>query len=66
MKKYPDWICDSCGDKYGKYSAGCSTFHTGICGVCGEEASVTEPRDYGYPVFPKTERRKANFLADNI
>jgi len=24
-----------------------STWHTGKCGICGEERSVTEPRDFG-------------------
>ena len=43
-----DWICCECGDKYGKYSAGCSTFHEGICEVCGKRAAITETRDFGY------------------
>ena len=43
-----DWICCECGDKYGKYSAGCSTFHEGICEVCGKKAAITETRDFGY------------------
>jgi len=66
MKEYPNWCCQDCGRKYGKWSAGCSTFHLGICEVCGKEENVTEPRDYGYPNFPSTNKRKPNFLSDNI
>ena len=43
-----DWICCECGDKYGKYSAGCSTFHEGNCEVCGKKSAITETRDFGY------------------
>ena len=41
-------VCNECGTRYGKYSVGCSSVHTGTCDVCGETRSVTEPRDYGY------------------
>lgn len=41
-------VCNECGTRYGKYSVGCSSVHMGTCDVCGEERSVTEPRDYGY------------------
>lgn len=54
---YPEWICDNCGQNYGKwYSKGvytgpahwCATYHTGNCEVClAENVPVTEPRDYG-------------------
>lgn len=59
MKKdgYPDWICDACGQKYGKwYSRGVysgpenwyATYHQGKCEVCNaEDIPVTEPRDFG-------------------
>jgi hypothetical protein len=51
--KYPDWVCHDCATKAdGKIPEGhLSTFHIGECGVCGIEKSVTEPRDYRYPVF---------------
>ena len=55
--KYPDWVCNSCGTKYGKwYQSGkytgpsrhCATYHIGTCEVCNAtDVSVTEPRDYG-------------------
>jgi len=43
-----DLVCRDCGDKYGKYSVGCSTTHEGWCEVCGEAKPVTEVRDWGY------------------
>lgn len=43
-----DLICSDCGNKYGKYSVGCSTFHIGTCEVCDKTAPVTEVRDFGY------------------
>ena len=43
-----DVVCKDCGEKYGKYSVGCSSTWTGTCGVCGEEKGVTEVRDWGY------------------
>lgn len=46
--KQASYCCDECGDKYGTYSVGCSTFWIGICHVCGEEKQITETRDYGY------------------
>lgn len=54
----PDWVCDSCGHKYGIYfqpdifddnrKKSVSTYHKGECGVCHEMRVVTEPRDFGY------------------
>ena len=43
-----DLICCDCGDKYGKYTAGCSTCHEGTCQVCNKTAAITEVRDFGY------------------
>jgi hypothetical protein len=52
MKYYPGWICIDCGRKYGTaYEGHVATFHTDLCGWCGEEKAVTEPRDYGYPDY---------------
>jgi hypothetical protein len=45
---YPRWICLDCGNKYGRRAGGVCTMHVGKCDVCGEEKSVTEPRDFGY------------------
>ena len=55
--KQPDWVCDDCGQRWGRwYEDGeyfgpqphYATYHTGKCGVCRQEKSVTEPRDYGF------------------
>jgi hypothetical protein len=55
--KYPKWICNDCGTKYGSwYQPGAVppkshmyTSHVGNCNVCGlKDVVVTEPRDYGY------------------
>jgi hypothetical protein len=55
--KYPTWICDACGVKYGVwYQPGvvgpkqhCATYHLGTCDVCKlKNTPVTEPRDYGH------------------
>ena len=43
-----DVVCSDCGQKYGKYSVGCSSVWEGECGVCGERKPITEVRDYGY------------------
>lgn len=57
LKPYPTWVCIKCGteaviqsDRYHP-TANLSTFHKGICDVCGKRTSVTESRDYGYPKF---------------
>lgn len=52
---YPDWICTFCAkENGGKWPDGhIGTFHNGVCGWCGEEVQVTEPRDWGYPNFKK-------------
>lgn len=43
-----DLVCRDCGDKYGKYSVGCSSTWEGQCHVCGETKGITEVRDWGY------------------
>jgi hypothetical protein len=43
-----DVVCKECGEKYGKYSVGCSSTWMGTCDVCGEEKGITEVRDWGY------------------
>lgn len=56
-KTQPDWVCDECGQKWGRWwdgpiytgpSTHYATYHSGLCGVCNEEKTVTEARDYGY------------------
>jgi len=44
----PTWVCHKCGVKYGSFRCGIATWHNDTCGVCGKEAAVTEPRDFGY------------------
>lgn len=55
--RYPDWICDDCGMRYGNwYQPGVvhpanhyATYHIGECECChAKEIPVTEPRDYGH------------------
>lgn len=41
-------VCKDCGDRYGKYSVGCSSTWMSTCGVCGEHKPITEVRDWGY------------------
>jgi len=41
-------VCSDCGQRYGKYSVGCSSVWEGTCDVCGERKPITEVRDYGY------------------
>jgi hypothetical protein len=45
---YPDWICKSCGDAYGKGmpEGHLATWHQGECDICHERTLVTEPRDF--------------------
>lgn len=58
-RAYPSWICIDCGKKYGRWNEmAMATFHHGTCGWCGEEGSITEPRDYGWPRFGLNAKRK--------
>jgi rubrerythrin len=56
---YPTWICRPCGVAHGRSTDGrlVATYHQGTCDICGESASVTEPRDFGHlkkwPILPK-------------
>ena len=45
---YPTWICGDCGTIYGRKPCGVATWHFDKCDVCGEETTVTEPRDFGH------------------
>lgn len=47
-----DWVCSDCGNQYGEPAGHQPTFHFGLCGVCDQIKSVTEPRDFKY--FQKT------------
>ena len=61
------WVCNDCGKKAlklpinkGKHQFSISTYHTGECDICKMEKSVTEARDFMYPVFEVYERGEAN------
>lgn len=41
-------VCTGCGNQYGTYKAGVSSWWVDKCDVCGEETSVTESRDFNY------------------
>lgn len=45
----PTWVCLQCAkNRNARMPEGhCATFHVGLCGICGNEVSVTEPRDFG-------------------
>lgn len=47
-REYPAWVCNACGIKHGRRMPTCATWHPDTCGVCGLEAVVTEPRDFGH------------------
>lgn len=49
MPDYPAYICEDCGRKWGRRSpSDATTWHEGVCDLCGEERPVSEPRDFGY------------------
>jgi hypothetical protein len=51
-RQYPYWICFDCGHaSIGHRKPGVVTCHSNICGICGEQKSVCNVRDFGYPVF---------------
>ena len=41
-------VCSDCGNKYGTYISGVSSWWQDECDVCGKSAPVTETRDFGY------------------
>ena len=50
-KKYPDWICQTCGCLYGNRPEGNpygATWHPDKCGICNNFTETTEPRDFGH------------------
>ena len=45
----PKQVCWDCGVRYGTaFRDGVSSYWRGRCGVCHQDKSVTEPRDFGY------------------
>lgn len=50
-KPYPDWVCQPCGQLYGKRPEGNpygATWHYDECGICGNFTETTECRDFGH------------------
>jgi len=56
-KEQPDWVCNTCGEEWGRWweegtytgpSPHFATYHIAECDVCGQLKSVTEARDFGY------------------
>lgn len=49
---YPSYICADCGKKHcnglPKLKNYKSTFHEGVCDMCGKTSALTQPRDYGH------------------
>ena len=60
----PAWICADCGARHGRRQPVVATWHNGTCGVCGREAAVTEPRDYGHLVPGWRDAIVADQIAD--
>ena len=53
LKVYPDWVCMDCGNAAGRGMppGHIATFHNNVCGVCEQEKSVTQPRDFCNPTL---------------
>lgn len=51
---YPAAICATCGDRLRRNKPRdlAVTWRPGVCGWCGADTSVTQPRDFGYPTAP--------------
>ena len=54
---YPEWICKECALKNSgrEFKNHISTNHTGECGWCHKETSVSQPRDWKYPYYSGEE-----------
>lgn len=59
---YPKTICRECAlkNKGTIYQDHISCFHHGKCGWCQQMKTVTEPRDYGYPIFNPKKSKISN------
>lgn len=48
-KPYPSFICQDCGQRYGKRKTpGEATWNVFPCDICGTVDLCTEPRDFGH------------------
>lgn len=43
----PQWICATCGERYGQSSDDAMTWHNGGCDVCGKVRGVTAAEHFG-------------------
>ena len=68
MTDQPVWVCADCGTEHGNRQPQYATWHMGTCGVCGNHAAVTEPRDFGYlrPSWRGTERTPVGATTTNV
>lgn len=59
-----DYICHECGQQFlteaDKNRNGVYTAHSGICGLCGQEKTITHMRQYHYLYIPKRKYVKSN------
>jgi hypothetical protein len=61
MKPYPKWACAPCGAKHGTKKAVLKyqdDWSYGKCEVCGKNAMLTDPEEYGNFInwFNKTKK----------
>lgn len=58
MKPYPHLVCSPCGSPVSRRDGGwLASWYPGECDVCGNDTTVTEARDFGYPDWPGHETR---------
>jgi hypothetical protein len=57
---YPDWICPACAQAAGKSwpKGKVSTFHMGVCGICGDSVMVCSPGSWGHLSAVELERAR--------
>ena len=61
LDTYPAWICRDCAIKFaGDTRNNVSTYHSAKCDVCGQAASVTHQRNFGYPDFNSIKKENKN------
>ena len=62
LAAYPKWVCEDCAlngiERFGAEGKrrDQSSWHYGLCDVCNQQKSVTEPRDFGFPKWPVEEQ----------
>jgi hypothetical protein len=61
MDKICVWVCEECGQTYGKRNdrrGYISTWHYGKCYICKDNKPVTESRDFSLYVDKKPSKRR--------